>query len=98
MLTQSFTLREYEASGCFQFEVPFLAYALHQVTQGRMCNGCPKYEGGKCESLRKMLRPAVKALAQPAGETVRQEAARRGLSISEVRRQRNPASEPAKDD
>ena len=85
MLMQAFTIEQYRDSGCFQFEKPELAHGLHQYTHGRMCNGCPKYEGGKCESLRKMLRPAV---GQPAGETVRQEATRRGLSISEIRRQR----------
>lgn len=82
-LMQSFTVEEYQRAGCFQFEVPVLALGLHAYTRGRMCNGCPKYEGGKCESLRKMLRPAVPTMRQPAGETVRQEAARRGISIGE---------------
>ena len=87
MLMQSFTIEQYRDSGCFQFESPVIGMGLHQVTQGRICNGCPKYNGGNCASLRKMLRPAALALQQPAGETVRQEATRRGISISEVRRQ-----------
>lgn len=81
-----FTIEEYTAAECMQMEVP-LGIALHEHTRGRMCNGCPKYSGG-CESLRKMRRPANKVLASPAGETVREEAARRNIGINEVRRQR----------
>ncbi len=91
MQFQSFTLTEYMDAGCMQMEIPKLGAALHAYTHGKMCDGCPAYHGGKCESLRKMQRPENKSIQSPAGETVRQEAARRGISINEVRRQRRTA-------
>ncbi len=82
-----FTIEEYEAAGCMQMEV-LSGIPLHALTLGRICDGCPKYNGGNCESLRKMIMPPAKTLGAPAGETVREEAARRNIGIKEVRRQR----------
>jgi len=87
MSFEYFTIKEYEDAGCMQMEVPF-GTALHEHMRGRMCDGCPKYNGSDCESLRKMRRPENKTLGSPAGETVREEASRRGIGIKEVRRQR----------
>jgi hypothetical protein len=63
-------------------------YAVHGLTQGRVCDtGCAWYANGKCAAYRG-LTAVPAAPKQDQGETVRQEAARRGLSINEVRRQR----------
>lgn len=84
-----FMLHEYVESGCMQMEIPGIGAGLYRYTHGRMCDGCPAYNGGRCESLRKMIARNARPMAQSAPtETVRQEAARTGLSINEVRRRR----------
>ena len=83
---QSFTVEQYRDAGCWQFEVPAMALGLHAYTRGRMCEGCPRYEGGRCPALRRMLSPV--SVIQSSGETVRQEAARLGIGVNEVRRRR----------
>lgn len=87
MSDKYFTIEEYTNARCMQMESP-LGVALHAHTYGRMCDGCPEYNGGKCRSLRKMMKPENKTTGSPSGETVREEAARRGIGINEVRRQR----------
>lgn len=95
---QRYELPEYMAAGCMQVErgTGFaVGVGLWGFTGGRMCDGCPKFQGGKCPSY-KELTSGRKQTAQPNAptETVRQEAERLGISISEVRRRRRDALTP----
>ncbi len=83
---QRFEVAEYMAAGCFQVERgPGFAVGvgLHGFTDGRMCDGCPEFKEGRCPSYKELTRGLAPT------ETVREEAARLGISISEVRRRRN---------
>ena len=95
---QRFEIAEYMAAGCFQVERgPGFAVGvgLHGFTDGRMCDGCPKFKEGRCPSYKELTRGLAqrKRDALAPTETVREEAARLGISISEVRRRRNGNSE-----
>lgn len=62
---------------------------LHKATNGDPCTtGCAYYDGGRCPDYRKLNVPAKPAAQQEPMETVRETAARLGISISEVRRRR----------
>lgn len=89
---QRFELAEYMAAGCFQVERGpgfAIGVGLHGYTDGRMCDGCPKFENGKCPAYKTLMKGATqqKQMLAPT-ETVREEATRFGVSISEVRRRR----------
>lgn len=63
-------------------------YGLYLVTGGDPCTtGCAYFNGGKCPAYLALTKPSVTATS-PQGETVREAAARLGLSISEIRRKR----------
>lgn len=83
-----YEINQYADAKChFHQSAPLPFIAVHQATAGRVCDtGCAWYDNGKCASYRGLTHVA-KVVAVPS-ETVRDEAARRGLSISEVRRQR----------
>lgn len=88
---KAFLPTDYLAAGCtFALEAPMPFMAVHQATVGRVCDtGCSWYTNGKCAAYRSLTATAEGQSVRPdAGETVRQEAERRGLSINEVRRQR----------
>ena len=88
---QRFEIVEYMAAGCFQMERVAVGVGLHGVTDGRMCDGCPKFKDGRCPSYKELTRGLAqkkREILVPT-ETVREEAARLGISISEVRRRRN---------
>lgn len=88
---KTFLATDYLKAGChFANEAPLPFMGVHQATAGRVCDtGCSWYEGGKCAGYRALTAtPKGQEVRAEAGETVRQEAARRGLSISEIRRQR----------
>lgn len=88
----SYSLSEYARVGCMQIEPGpgfYLGVSLYGFTAGRMCPGCPKFSNGKGGCYRKLTSAGNQKVTTTAPvETVRQEATRRGLSISEVRRQR----------
>ncbi len=92
MSQKIYTIFEFIEAGCTQFEHPTIGIALYTYMGGRICGDCPKVNN--CAPLRKLQagnssRLLDKALPQNnGGETVRQEAARRGIGIKEVRRQR----------
>jgi len=83
---------------CMQFENASIGIALYNHVHGDVCKVCPKYSSSKttCETLiaieqldkdkRKRLGEAYNY--RPPGETVRDEAKRRGISIQQVRKQR----------
>lgn len=94
-MMQRYELAEYMDAGCMQVERgPGFAVGvgLYGFTGGRMCDGCPKFQGGKCPSYKELVSGRKQAARQIAtAETVRQEAERLGISISEVRRRRRDA-------
>lgn len=87
------TIQQYEDAGChLKFDASLRA--VHAMTDGELClRGCAYYEKGRCAAYRKLYN--IIKIDKPAPihtETVKQEAARTGLSISEVRRRRNATS------
>lgn len=89
---KSYNAMQYIDAGCtFAAKTPIPFLGVHGVTDGKVCDtGCAAFAGGMCPAYRKLSVPqAPKSLKTKQGETVREEATRRGLSISEVRRQRN---------
>lgn len=94
--TTPYPYRAYVEVGCPTLTIngrpDLIGIAIHVETQSMPCNGClmkmfncPAYAKLRASELHQR---EVRTAVQPAVETVRQEAARRGLSISEVRRQR----------
>lgn len=93
--SRPYTLGQYVAAGCYQVvkdgKPDVIGIAVHGMTKGLMCNGCAYASG--CDAKAK-LNGVVRVQSRHSAptETVRQEAARRNLSISEVRRQRAAAN------
>ena len=87
------TLQEYLDSGCTQMRLasgiidPLGVMLVHE-TRGLMCNGCVMFQQG-CKAVANLVSGTRVATATSAGETVREEAARRNLPISQIRRERN---------
>lgn len=74
-------------------------YAVHGLTQGKVCDtGCAWFEHGRCPAYNRLIVPLASTIATASTplETVREEAARRNLSISEVRRQRQQGEKGSK--
>ena len=90
---KEYTKDQYIDAGCMHFDVLLVGMALLSLSKGKLCDGCPVVTN--CAALRKLQaedQPLNAALPeQNYGETVRQEAARRNISIKEVRRQRRAA-------
>jgi len=92
---RSFPLIEYQRAGCQQFkESPVIWTALHQETQGKICDtGCAMYDEGRCPAYRNLntygKRSDLSKTEKLKQETIREEAARTGMKINEVRRLRN---------
>lgn len=88
---QRFELQAYLEARCWQLDRESgrftVGLALHGHTNGNMCDGCPKFDKGNCESYK--ILSLAKTLTSVTTETVKQEAARLGISIGEVRRRRN---------
>lgn len=90
--TKAYTLAQYIGAGCGQLNGEMgpaaIGIGIYHTTHGMMCNGCPKMRS-RCSAFAKLAATAaIPTTKAPSGETVRQEAARRGISINEVRRQR----------
>jgi len=97
--TTPYTREAYIQAGCHQFggtggskEDP-VAMRLWVATDGFLCNGCPHMRN-RCTAYAKLANAPlhISRSAPAAGESVRDEAKRRGISISEVRRQRAAAA------
>lgn len=90
--TTPYSLPQYLAAGCQTLtrdgKLDLIGAGIHGATGGMPCNGCYMLKT-RCESFEK-LRASGTPMPSAArtGETVREEAARRGISIGEVRRQR----------
>lgn len=84
------SIDEYVSAGCAFYDNSRPAFAMVWIaTAGQVCDtGCAWFDGGKCPAYRNLTIPAKPAAQQEPQETVRQTAARLGISISEVRRRR----------
>lgn len=87
------TIEEFIDAGCELSDPLRLFIGLYHATAGQPCNGCAyDSHGNKCQAKRALFQaPAVATPDAPRGETVREAAARLGVSISEVRRRRRTA-------
>ena len=78
-----------EADCLFARQSPALFLGVHAVEQHKVCDtGCARFDGGKCPAYLKLTIPSKPEAGQEPQETVRETAARLGISISEVRRRR----------
>lgn len=91
----AYTVEQYKDAGCTLTDgrgfIPFTVLFSH--ANGKLCDtGCAYYGGGRCPNYKILTRTS---LPSPMGkpllpeETVRQQATRMGISLSEVRRLRN---------
>ena len=82
-----FSLDDYNNAECpLMQETPYMFVQIYRMTNGNVCDtGCYAY--GHCKACDR-LHPTNHSPKNKYPETVRQEAARRGLGIREVRRQR----------
>ena len=82
-------LDDYKKAGCTLAPAvgDQVANGILSRTGGKMCDGCAAYHGGKCPAYTRLVSGRA-ILQKQYSETVREEAARRGISIGEVRRQR----------
>lgn len=84
-----FTVQQHKDANCHIADgrgIPF--EVLHAHAGGRLCDsGCAYFARGRCAAYRR-LTAADRPIKTVPGETVRQQAERLGVSISEVRRLR----------
>jgi len=88
-----FTVQQHKDANCYIADgkgIPF--EILYSYANGKLCDsGCAYFEGGRCSAYKKLIvagdRPIHSTQNAPT-ETVRQQAERMGISISEVRRLR----------
>lgn len=91
----TFSVLQYVDANCELANSIYMFVAVHTFTKGDPCTtGCAYYKGGQCKAYLALNKggTTVKAPVVPEyGETVKQEAARLGVSISEIRRRRREA-------
>ena len=87
---KSYTIQEYLDANCEEMK-DLTMRAVHGLSNGKVCDtGCHAFDNGKCTAYKNLI-SNQKAETQSnfeIVETVREEAKRRNISISEVRRQR----------
>jgi hypothetical protein len=85
-----FTVQQHKDARCHIADgrgIPF--ETLYSYANGKLCNaGCAYFEGGRCAAYKKLVAAGDRPISQAPTETVRQQAERMGISISEVRRLR----------
>lgn len=84
---------DFLAAGCeIAVRSPNLFDGLFQATNADPCTtGCAYFEGGRCDAYRQILKKRNENknnTIRSLGESVKDEAARRGISISQVRKER----------
>lgn len=93
-MSKIFSVDEYIEAGCMQFENLWMGVGLYNLTRGEICTECPFMNN--CPAQHKLMK-AEQTKQKPTAptltweETVRDEAARRKISIKQVRRERNEA-------
>ena len=89
---KQYTIEQYLDAGCEELKLPVMM-AVHMLTRGKVCDtGCHAFNGGACKAYKNLVKGQT-AISQPT-ETVREEAARRGVTIAEVRRDRRKNEKP----
>lgn len=88
---KSYTIGDYISVGCK--EMDSIIRAVHEATNGRVCDtGCAVFNDGTCCAYKKLiLIGSTGKIPFKQQETVKQQAIRMGISISEVRRRRRHA-------
>ena len=96
----SYDIHDYEAAGCFHTWDNIMT-AVWLAVKGKVCTtGCYSYQDGRCAAYQK-LTVNEKRVSAPTRistqygnytDTVREEAARRQVSIKQVRRERRDAA------
>jgi len=90
----AFEIKSYRDAGCTMLAVQKDAAAMtlvHEVTGGKLCDtGCAAFRNGNCAAYRRMIGGLPAQIVH--SETVKQEAARLGVSLSEIRRRRNSSA------
>lgn len=92
-------MKVYTPMEYFQADCPFAKQsadaflAVYILSQGKVCDtGCGWFDSGKCPGYRKLTVPAKVAAGQEPSETVRETAARLGITLAEVRRRRRQSA------
>ena len=85
---KSYSIHDYQLAGCQEMHGAMVV--VHMATQGKVCDtGCWAFKDGQCPAYKKLTAPlSTKIMQTFNADTVREEAERRKISISEVRRQR----------
>lgn len=85
----SYSIDDYKKAGCKEI-YNALMLGVHGITDGRVCDtGCHAFNNGGCQAYKILTQPTLrKVTSEIKTETVKEESLRRGISISEVRRQR----------
>ena len=86
-------ISEFVSAGC-ELSTPFNIFvAIYGISNGKPCEGCSyDLHGSSCKARKALFSTPTQAkLNQQPAETVRETAARLGISISEVRRRRRNA-------
>ena len=85
-----FTVQQHKDANCYIADgrgIPF--ETLYSYANGKLCDrGCAYFDGGRCAAYKKLIVAGDRPIQQAHTETVRQQAERMGISISEVRRLR----------
>jgi hypothetical protein len=83
------SIAEHVLAGCQLAEPLPIFVGIYSLSNGYPCKGCSYLEFEDCAAYHKLYpKGAPPEPATQQGETVREQAARLGVSISEVRRQR----------
>jgi hypothetical protein len=87
---KTFTIQQHKDANCHIADGRGLPFeALHAYANGKLCdNGCAYFENGRCGPYKKLIAAGDRPIPPAPTETVRQQAERMGISISEVRRMR----------
>jgi len=85
-----FTVQKHRDANCYLADgkgIPF--ETLYSYANGKLCGtGCAFYSGGRCAAYKKLIAAGDRPIQPTPTETVRQQAERMGISLSEVRRLR----------
>jgi len=88
---EPYNIQAYLDAGCFEMKLALMVL-VHGKTGGRVCDtGCHAFDNGRCRAYMKLVNQSKRSTIEPT-ETVKEEAARRGIGIREVRRQRRGQS------
>lgn len=83
-----YEILDYIKAGCEELKHKAMV-GVFGITDGKICDtGCHAYNNGNCKAYKNLINDRTDRKMIEPTETVRNEAKRRSISISEVRRQR----------